>query len=179
MVNHVKSDWDQPANKPIETKRIDAPDRHTSQSFSAVCILGAIAVGVVVVAGGRSEEGVAIDPATTTCTTPALVQRARRMVQQTTSPLFRNIQIFKLWDIRTNPYFGKREPTMMQYGNQILSGSHSEKEIGESMFADRSSQCTAELMTDRGHLRLQYGWKVIDGETFITGGFLPGSDEGM
>lgn len=123
-----------------------------------------------------NKPGDVFNPVTATCSTPALVRRAQTLAQETTTLLYSNIRILKSWKMQTNPYYGKKEPSLMQYGNQILSGSHSEKEIGESMFADRSSQCLMELMTNHGHLQLSYGWKVIEGEAFITAQLMPASD---
>ena len=72
------------------------------------------------------------------CKTPVLTDQARSLLEASHDPLFGEIKVLQLYEPGQNP------------------------------LADPGNQCIASVVTSRGEMKLVYGWKIINGQTYVS-----------
>ena len=88
-------------------------------------------------------------PPVLSCTSDYITRGLKHMLDNRVTLPFGagNLKVFKQFEYRPNPAFGKSAAFMV----------------------DTKSPCKVNIMTSRGELGFTYGWKVIDGEVYMTG----------
>ena len=94
------------------------------------------------------------------CKNDDLTSQVKPLIEKSTSPLFGQIAVLKMWDFKENPSYG---------------AASSENTLHE-VLADREHQCMASMITSRGEMTAYYGWKRIQGDTYISVAARPNGD---
>jgi hypothetical protein len=166
------SDWDKADKASLSPSDIKADDERVSQ----LIIGGSIGIGAIVlvalIAGGINESrssdhltsssnhSVSSSERPYECSSPDLISQAKSMLQNGKG-LMGPIRVLKSYNVRSNPYYGKNEPSMTEYGMM------SQTQMSASFFANRTNQCLLDMVTDHGEMTLSFGWKMIEGDTYI------------
>jgi hypothetical protein len=88
-----------------------------------------------------------------------LVDQAVEIANHITSPLFGKIEFLDApFKMRTNRYF------------------HTSPDFAH-MLADRDAQCVADVVTNHAQMEMYYGWKTINGKTYIGVKVVPKMDD--
>jgi flagellar biosynthesis GTPase FlhF len=92
------------------------------------------------------------------CKSDDLTVQVKPLLEQMESPLLGHIKVLNMWDYKRNPAYATSGDGNGDDVSAIISNA----------MADRTNQCMASMVTDRGEMTAYYGWKHIHGDVYIS-----------